>query len=99
MSDNILLQSTNSTQMRKAVELWQVLVGLVGLLIAIWGAAEMYSSKLEANASKNATTVENHEQRIKQLENDRAETKSDLKEIKQSQQEILLILKDKQDRK
>lgn len=100
MSQDILLQSNSTdTKMRRAVELWQVIIALVGLLLAIWGAAEMYSSKIEERATINATTVENHEQRIKQLESDRDEFKADVKDIKNTQYQILLLLKDKQDRK
>lgn len=97
--DILLKKDSNGFKMRKAVELWQILIALGGLLLAIWGAAEMYSSKLEAKTVQAATTVENHEQRIKQLESDRNELKSDMKDIKNTQYQILLILKDKQDRK
>ena len=100
MQQPILLEpNTNGNRMRKAVELYQVIIGLIGLLIAIWGAAEMYSAKFEAKAAANATQVENHEQRIKQLEADRNEFKSDIKDIKSTQYQILLLIKDKQDRK
>jgi len=98
MQQDILLKQ-NGLKMRKAVELWQVVIALLGLLVAIWGAAEMYSAKFEAKAAANATQVENHEQRIKQLEADRTEFKTDIKDIKSTQYQILLLLKDKQDRK
>ncbi len=97
--DTLLMTNSNGNRMRKAVEFWQILVALAGLLVAIWGAAEMYSAKFEAKAAANATQVENHEQRIKQLEADRNEFKTDIKDIKSTQYQILLLLKDKQDRK
>lgn len=100
MQDDILLLTpSNGKEMRKAVELYQVIIALCGLLLAIWGAAEMYSSKLEEKTAKSATLIENHEQRLKQLEQDRNETKQDIKDIKATNLQILLLLKDKQDRK
>jgi len=97
--DILLTPNSNGNRMRKAVELYQILIALAGLLLAIWGAAEMYSAKFEAKATQSATQVENHEQRIKQLESDRNEFKTDIKDIKSTQYQILLLLKDKQDRK
>lgn len=97
--DILLLTPSNGKEMRKAVELWQVIIALVSLILAMWGAASMYASKIEDRAAVSATVVENHEQRIKQLEADRNETKQDIKDIKNTNLQILLLLKDKQDRR
>ena len=90
---------TNNTEMKKNVEWWHFLIGLLGVMVSVWIALNMYFKDVEANAKENATKVENHEQRIKQLESDRAEIKQDLREIKQSQQEILILLQNKADRR
>jgi len=58
----------------------------------------LYSSQVtEAKAA--ATIQENHEQRLKQLETNYSEIRSDQRETKVMVTEIRLILKDKADRK
>ena len=85
--------------MRKAVELWQVLIAAIMMLLGMWGTASMYTARIEEKATQSATSIENHEQRIKQLEADRSELKQDIKDVKQGNQQILILLQNKQDRK
>jgi len=88
MEELYLENTTTINDMKKNVEWWHLAVSLLTVIIAMFGIVSMY-----------ATKTENHEQRITILESNRIEMKSDIKDIKASQTEILLILKDKQDRK
>lgn len=100
MSDILYTETiTNTLEMKNNVQWWHLVVAILAVILSTFGIVSMYASKLEEGASKTATVTENHEQRIKQLESDRAETRSDIKEIKSMQIQTLLILKDKQDRK
>ena len=90
---------TNSEDMNKNVQWKQFVVAVFAVIISTWGIVYMYTRDLQNDARTNATQVENHEQRIKQLENDRQELKADIKDIKQSQQQVLILLQNKQDRK
>lgn len=102
MAQSAALNSTseiNNTEMKKNVEWWHFVIGLLGVMVSVWIALNMYFKDVEATAKESATKVENHEQRIKQLESDRAEIKSDLRDIKKSQQDILILLQNKADRR
>lgn len=102
MEQTAVLSTTkeiNSVEMKKNVEWWQFVVALLGVAVSVWVTLNMYFKDVESTAKESATKVENHEQRIKQLEYDRAEIKQDLRDIKQSQQEILILLQNKADRK
>ena len=85
----------NKEEMKKPLEVWHLFVGIAGVLVACWGIVYMANKDNVAAAQK----VENHEVRLTQLENDRQELKNDIKEIKQSQEQMLIILQNKQDRK
>lgn len=92
----------NSTDMKKPLEGWHLLVAIVGVLIACWGIIYMYSKDNIQAAQK----VENHEVRIQQLEVDRQEWRQTSKDMnnkidKLSEQntQILILLQNKADRK
>lgn len=95
--DAALLSDTHeiSKDMKKPIELWHLFVGIASVLVACWGIVYMANKDNIQAAQK----VENHEQRIKQLESDRQELKADIKDIKQSQQQVLILLQNKADRK
>lgn len=81
------VKKTNK-DMNKPVEWGQLILTLVSLLLIVGGIIYNVGSK-----------TENHEVRINQLEQDRNELKQDLKEIKKMQQETIILLQNKQDRK
>jgi outer membrane murein-binding lipoprotein Lpp len=85
----------NKKEMKKPLNWTDLILGIVIILLSFWGIVYNYSKDNIANA----TRVENHETRIKQLESDRAETKEDIKAIRQSQEQALILLQNKQDRK
>ena len=95
MESALLQTETNREEMKKPIEVWQVVVGLLGVFIACWGVIYMYSK----DSIQAAQKVENHEVRLTQLENDRQELKADIKDIKKSQEQMLIFLQNKQDRK
>jgi len=88
----------NNTDMNNHIQWKQFIVAILAVIISTWGIVYMYTRDLQSDARTSATQVENHEQRIKQLESDRQELKADIKEIKQSQQQVLILLQNKQDR-
>jgi cell division protein FtsB len=85
--------------MKKPVEFWQLLVAIVAVIISVMTLTSMMTTTIKDDASKVAASSENHETRIRQLEQDRTETKQDIKEMKNDIRETLLILRDKADRK
>lgn len=96
----------NENEVKKPLEVWQ---GIVGFFVVLSIVIGLYGSQI-TSAKAAATTQENHELRIKQLEADRLEMKQDIKEIRSSQlsdgkdtrkslETITILLKDKQDRK
>lgn len=85
--------------MKNNVQWWQLIVAVLAVMISTFGIVSMYANRIEDRSEKAAAVTENHEQRIKQLEADRLEMKADMKEIKSMQYQILILLKDKQDRK
>ena len=87
-------QSLQQDEVKKPLEIWQGIVGLFTIAAIVIG---LYSSQVgEAKAA--SAKQENHELRIKQLENDRIEMKADIRETKAIVTDIRVILQDKQDR-
>jgi len=74
---------------------WQSKTSLVVLLLTILGGYYALTSKFEEDGKK----YENHEVRIGQLENDKKEMRDDIKDIKRSNEQILILLQNKADRK
>jgi cell division protein FtsB len=85
--------------MKKPVEIWQLFVAIVAVVISVITMTSMMTTTIKDDASKVAASSENHETRIRQLEQDSTETKQDIKEMKNDIRETLLILRDKADRK
>lgn len=81
--------------MQAQVKVWQLITAVLSTIAAMLTIVFMFTNRMEASAK----TTENHELRIGVLEREREEYKADIKEIKASQQEILIILQNKQDRK
>jgi len=94
------MESTENNQdMKKPVEIWQLIIAVVAVFISLVTLTSMMNTSMREDAAKQASTTENLKVRVGQLEQDRAETKEDIKDIKKDNREILLILKDKADRK
>lgn len=94
------MESTENNQdMKKPVEIWQLVVAIIAVIISVITLTSMMTASIRDDAAKVAASNENHEVRIKQLEQDRTETKQDIKEMKNDIRETLLILRDKADRK
>jgi len=89
----------NSTDMKKPVEIWQLVVAIIAVIVSVIALTSMMTASIRDDAAKTAASTENHEVRIKQLEEARAEQRADIKEMKGDIRETLLILRDKQDRK
>ena len=81
--------------MQAQVKVWQLITAVLSTIAAMLTIVFMFTNRMEASAK----TTENHELRIGVLEREQQEYKADIKEIKASQQEILIILQNKQDRK
>ena len=94
-----MANTENSQEMKKPVEIWQLVVAVIAVVISVITASSMYAASIRDDAAKVAATTENHEVRIKQLEQERMEMKSDIREMKNDIRETLLILRDKADRK
>jgi len=94
-----MANTENSQEMKKPVEIWQLIVDVIAVVISVITASSMYAASIRDDAAKVAAQTENHEVRIKQLEQERQETKNDIREMKNDIRETLLILRDKQDRK
>ena len=82
-------------EVKKPLEIWQAVASIITILAIIIGLYSSSVGEIKAAAAKQ----ENHELRIKQLENDRIEMKADIKETKEIVTDIRIILKDKADRK
>ena len=74
---------------------WQSKTSLVVLLLTILGGYYALTNKFEEDGKK----YENHEVRINQLEADKKEMRDDIKDIKRSNEQILILLQNKADRK
>ena len=85
-----------ATTIEKQVERnWQSKTSLIVLLLTILGGYYALTSKFEEDGKK----YENHEVRIGQLESDKREIRDDIKDIKKSNEQILILLQNKEDRK
>ena len=85
-----------ATTIEKQVERnWQSKTSLIVLLLTILGGYYALTSKFEEDGKK----YENHEVRIGQLEFDKREIRDDIKDIKKSNEQILILLQNKEDRK
>jgi len=89
----------NSTDMKKPVEIWQLIIAIIAVIISVITLTSMMTASIRDDAAKTAASTENHEVRIKQLEEARAEQRADIKEMKGDIREALLLLRDKADRK
>lgn len=92
--------------MQAQVKLWQLLAAVISTIATMLTIVFMFVNRMEASAkvSENgAKIIENHEVRIGVLEDEqkqfKLEYKADIREIKASQEKILIILQNKQDRK
>ena len=94
-----MANTENSQEMKKPVEIWQLVVAVIAVVISVVTASSMYAASIRDDAAKQAAQTENHEVRIKQLEQERQGMKGDIREMKNDIRETLLILRDKQDRK
>ena len=85
-----------ATAIQKQVEqTWQSKTSLIVLLLTILGSYYALTSKFEDEGKK----YENHEVRIGQLEADKKEMRDDIKDIKKTNEQILILLQNKADRK
>jgi hypothetical protein len=85
-----------ATTIEKQVEqTWHSKASLVILLLTILGGYYGLTGKFEDDGKK----YENHEVRIGQLEADKKEIRDDIKDIKRSNEQILILLQNKEDRK
>ena len=85
--------------MTKNVQWWHLFLSFIGTVIAIWGFYYMATQRIEDKAEEKAKLFENHEQRIKFLEETSAEDKEDRRQMKGDIRQILILLQNKQDRK
>jgi len=85
-----------ATTIEKQVEqTWHSKASLVIVLLTILGSYYALTGKFEDDGKK----YENHEVRIGQLEADKKEIRDDIKDIKRSNEQILILLQNKEDRK
>ena len=84
-----------ATLEKQVEQSWQSKTSLVVLLLTILGGYYALTSKFEEDGKK----YENHEVRINQLEADKKEMRDDIKDIKRSNEQILILLQNKADRK
>ena len=99
MEASCMESTENSQDMKKPVEIWQLVVAIIAVIISVITLTSMMTASIRDNAAKTAASTENHEVRIKQLEEARAEQRADIKEMKGDIREALLLLRDKADRK
>ena len=74
---------------------WQSKTSVILVALTIMGSYFALTSKFEEDGKK----YENHEVRINQLEADKKEMRDDIKDIKKSNEQILILLQNKADRK
>lgn len=92
MSDITLEPESNSTEMKKPIDLQQLLMWLGGLVLSIFLGAMMY-------AQNDAKIKENHEQRIKSLEDNKAEIRARFDAVDAKLDKISDKIDAKQDKK
>jgi peptidoglycan hydrolase CwlO-like protein len=74
---------------------WQSKTSVILVALTIMGSYFALTSKFEDDGKK----YENHEVRLNQLEADKKEMRDDIKDIKKSNEQILILLQNKADRK
>ena len=74
---------------------WQSKTSVILVALTIMGSYFALTSKFEEDGKK----YENHEVRLNQLEADKKEMRDDIKDIKKSNEQILILLQNKADRK
>jgi hypothetical protein len=74
---------------------WQSKTSVILVALTIMGGYFALTGKFEDDGKK----YENHEVRIGQLEADKKEIRDDIKDIKRSNEQILILLQNKEDRK
>lgn len=85
-----------ATTIEKQVEhSWQSKTSVILVVLTILGSYYALTTKFEDDGKK----YENHEVRIGQLEADKKEMRDDIKDIKRSNEQILILLQNKADRK
>ena len=80
---------------KQVEQTWHSKASLVILLLTILGGYYGLTDKFEEDGKK----YENHEVRIGQLEADKKEMRDDIKDIKKTNEQILILLQNKADRK
>jgi hypothetical protein len=80
---------------KQVEQTWHSKASLVIVLLTILGSYYALTGKFEDDGKK----YENHEVRIGQLEADKKEIRDDIKDIKRSNEQILILLQNKEDRK
>ena len=80
---------------KQVEQTWHSKASLVILLLTILGGYYGLTGKFEEDGKK----YENHEVRIGQLEADKKEKRDDIKDIKKTNEQILILLQNKADRK
>ena len=98
--------NNDNQDMKKPIELWQLLLGAITTLVGVWGIVYMMNKDSVTVAERTAKITENHEVRIQQLEADRIEWRQSSKDINTKMDrlsdqntQILILLQNKQDRK
>jgi len=80
---------------KQVEQTWHSKASLIIVILTILGGYYGLAGKFEDDGKK----YENHEVRIGQLENDKKEMRDDIKDIKRSNEQILILLQNKADRK
>lgn len=88
IKETTIRESKPTPPMKQPAQVWQFVLSISTTVAAIVTGAMMLSSMYT-----------NHEERIKHLEEFKTEMKSDIKEIRDDQEKILILLQNKQDRK
>lgn len=86
-------------KMTKPVQWWHLFLSFIGTMVGIAGFYMMATKTMEEKTEEKAKLFENHEQRIKFIEQSMQEYREDKKEMKSDIKQILIILQNKQDRK
>jgi len=84
-----------ATIQKQVEQTWHSKASLVIVILTILGGYYALTGKFEDDGKK----YENHEVRIGQLEADKKEMRDDIKDIKRSNEQILILLQNKEDRK
>lgn len=94
-----MANTENSQEMKKPVEIWQLCVAIIAVIISLLSMGSMYAANIEQKTAQQATVTENIRVRVASLEEDKIESREDRKEMKRDIKELLIMVKDKADRK